>query len=356
MPLLSHIVGTRPNFVKAAPVIRALNLQSGFEQRVIHTGQHYDANLSDTIIHDVGMREPTVNLGVGSGSHARQTATAMLRLDDDFEATRPDMVIVYGDVNSSLAAALVASKRNVPIAHVESGLRSFDRNMPEETNRVLVDAMSSLLFTTSPEAADNLIREGINPESVHFVGNTMVDSLEWSREQRGSSLVGQRLNLPSEFVFVTVHRPGNLEDPGRLNQIVEGLYALSRRVTLVFPVHPRGKEVLREAGLDASESLLITPPLGYIDSTWLVENSRFVITDSGGIQEEALALGTPCFTVRDNTERPVTLTPGGNQLVSPGKLGELRVSQDMSTARVPESWDGVASLRLSEVLARILGE
>lgn len=359
MPLLTHVVGTRPNFVKAAPVIRALEANLEIHQRVVHTGQHYDATMSDSIIRDVGMREPDVNLGVGSGSHANQTATAMLRLDEEFDANTPDMVIVYGDVNSTLAAALVATKRQLPVTHVEAGLRSFDRKMPEETNRVLVDAMSTLLFTTSPEAEENLVREGVNPDKIHFVGNTMVDTLEWTREHRRQSSIAQQLDLPKEFALVTIHRPGNLEDPGRLKQIVDGLRALSNRTTIVFPVHPRGRRVLRNAGLRDSKTLLITEPVGYVDSTWLVENSKFVITDSGGIQEESTALRTRCYTVRKNTERPTTTTSGTNELIEPEEIEQvdevgntdfLGPPADGGVSRISQ-WDGQAAVRIGTVLA-----
>ena len=359
MPLLTHIVGTRPNFVKAAPVIRQLEAHPHIHQRVVHTGQHYDATMSDSIIDDVGMRRPDVNLGVGSGSHARQTATAMLRIDEEFDATTPDIVIVYGDVNSTLAAALVASKRHIPIAHVEAGLRSFDRTMPEEINRILVDAMSTVLFTTSPEAEENLVREGIHPDKIHFVGNTMIDTLEWTKEKRRSSSIAKQLELPEDFALVTVHRPGNLEDPARLKQIVEGLRALSDRTTIVFPVHPRGRQVLRDAGLRESKTLLITEPVGYVDSTWLVENSKFVITDSGGIQEEATALGTKCFTVRENTERPVTLEQGSNTLLRSDEIGQVGDTQRTGhrafpaheNAATPDKWDGHSAHRISALLA-----
>lgn len=356
MPLLTHMVGTRPNFVKAAPVIRALEAHPQIHQRVVHTGQHYDATMSDSIIDDVGMRRPDVNLGVGSGSHAGQTATAMLRIDEEFDATTPDMVIVYGDVNSTLAAALVAAKRHIPIAHVEAGLRSFDRNMPEEINRILVDAVSAVLFTTSPEAEENLVREGVHPDKIHFVGNTMIDTLEWTKEKRRSSSIAKQLELPEKFALVTVHRPGNLEDPERLNQIVEGLRILSGRITLVFPVHPRGRKALEDAGLRESKTLLIIDPVGYIDSTWLVENSKFVVTDSGGIQEESTALGTRCFTVREGTERPITITFGSNSLLALHGIASLSGEENFVVGHTPPYWNGQSGVAIAEELSRSVEE
>ena len=350
MPLLTHIVGTRPNFVKAAPVIRALETVPGIQQRVVHTGQHYDATMSDNIIDDVGMSQPDINLGVGAGTHASQTATAMLRIDKEFHARTPDMVIVYGDVNSTLAAALVATKRHTPVAHVEAGLRSFDRTMPEEINRILVDTMSTMLFTTSPEAEENLAREGVNPSRIHFVGNTMIDTLEWTKEQRRQSSIAQRLELPKGFALVTIHRPGNLEDPERLKQIVEGLRALSGRTTIVFPVHPRGRQVLRDAGLRESKTLLVTNPVGYIDSTWLVEHSEFVVTDSGGLQEESSFLGTACYTVRASTERPITLARGTNFLIRPEDIASIGNGLHRARASLIPGWTGEASSKIATLV------
>ena len=336
---LSHVVGARPNFVKAAPVIRALENIPEVEQRIIHTGQHYDPAMSDNIIRDVGMREPDINLGIGSGTHAEQTAKAMMALEADFVEHPPDMVLVYGDVNSTLAGALAASKLNIPIAHVEAGLRSFDRTMPEEINRIIVDSISDIHFVTSEDAIENLVLEGIPRDNVFFVGNTMIDSIIFTESRWRESDVVERLGIGDGFVLVTLHRPSNVDDPDRLAQIVNQLDRISQSSKLVFPVHPRTREKFESAGLTSSDQLTLIEPVPYFDAISLMSQASVVITDSGGVQEETTFLGTPCLTVRDSTERPITLTMGTNRLVEVHLLEEeslaagVRAGEDSPAAR-----------------------
>ena len=348
---LSHVVGARPNFVKAAPVIRALENIAGMEQRIIHTGQHYDPAMSDNIIRDVGMREPDINLGIGSGSHAEQTAKALMALEADFIEHRPDMVVVYGDVNSTLAGALAASKLKIRIAHVEAGLRAFDRSMPEEINRILVDSISDIHFVTFEDALKNLLREGIQRDNVFFVGNTMIDSIIFTEPLWRESDVVERLGLAECFVLVTLHRPSNVDDPERLAQIVEQLERISQSSPVVFPVHPRTREKFERAGLKSLEQLKLIEPLPYVDVMSLIAQASVVITDSGGVQEETTFLGTPCLTVRDSTERPITLTHGTNQLVRTDELAKrVLLFSDTGESRTPVGlrlWEGKAATRLA---------
>jgi len=351
--LLVHVVGARPNFVKAAPVIRAL-AAAGVAQRVIHTGQHYDDSLSGIFFAELELPAPDLNLGVGSGSHARQTAALLVALEDAFEAVRPALVIDYGDVNSTLAAALVAAKLHLPQAHVEAGLRSFDMDMPEEVNRRIADALADLCFATSAEAVDNLRREGVAAERIHLVGNPMIDSLEAARprlDPAGARTAAGVADVP--YGVVTLHRPGNVDEPVRTRALVEGLAAAAAMVPLVFPVHPRGRAALVAAGLGDVPGLRMIEPLGYRAFLSLVAGSAVVVTDSGGVQEETTILGVPCLTVRPNTERPVTITHGTNRLIGPGDLpaavaGALAAGRP-APAR-PPLWDGRAGARIAAVL------
>jgi len=354
---LVHVVGARPNFVKAAPVIRAL-AAAGVTQRVVHTGQHYDEALSGIFFAELELPAPDLNLGVGSGSHARQTAALLVALEEAFEALRPALVIDYGDVNSTLAAALVAAKLHLPQAHVEAGLRSFDMSMPEEVNRRVADALAALCFATSADAVDNLRREGVSAERIHLVGNSMIDSLEVIRPRLDPAGARAAAGVPDgPYGVVTLHRPGNVDEPHRTRALVDGLAASAAQVPLVFPVHPRGRAALEAAGLAGVPGLRLVEPLGYLAFLSLLAGAAVAITDSGGVQEETTILGVPCLTVRPNTERPVTITHGTNRLIEPGELaaavadvlGAGRAAPGRPPTR-PPLWDGRAGARIADVL------
>ena len=370
-----HVVGTRPNFVKTAPVIAALETRTAgrergdvrFAQVLVHTGQHYDPGLSDVFFRQLGLPEPDYHLGVGSGSHAVQTAHVLERLEPVLLQERPDLVIVVGDVNSTLAAALCATKLGIPVAHVEAGLRSGDRSMPEELNRLLTDQLVDLLFTTELSAGENLAREGIDAAKVHFVGNTMIDTLERLLPKARGGEVLERLHLGARgYGLVTLHRPSNVDDAAQLEALVGALRRISEHVPLVWPVHPRTRARLGDmqhvggqqaARGSAKPRLLLTEPLGYVDFLQLMDGARMVLTDSGGIQEETTVLGVPCLTVRTTTERPVTVTEGTNRLVDPrdgaailGAVGEVLAAPMPATGHRPEFWDGHAAERIAAAL------
>jgi UDP-N-acetylglucosamine 2-epimerase (non-hydrolysing) len=350
---LVHVVGARPNFVKAAPVLRAL-ADGGATQWLVHTGQHYDPLLSDVFFTDLNLPAPDVSLGVGSGSHAVQTAALLVALEQEFLARPPAKVIVYGDINSTLAAALVCAKLGIPIAHVEAGLRSFDNSMPEEINRRVTDALSDELFVTSPEGLDNLAREGVGAERMHLVGNPMIDTLLAHLDRFDPVPVRARLGVPDRYAVVTLHRPANVDTPEAAMRLVAALRDVGERLPLVFPVHPRGRQMLERVGLLDVPGILVIEPLGYLDFLSLVRGAAVVVTDSGGIQEETTILDVPCLTLRPNTERPITITHGTNRLVTPEALGagvdaalggELRRRGDG-----PPLWDGHAGGRIADVL------
>jgi UDP-N-acetylglucosamine 2-epimerase (non-hydrolysing) len=356
-----HVVGARPNFVKMAPVIAALDEREDVVQRIVHTGQHYDARMSAEMLSDLEFPEPDIFLGVGSGTHGAQTARALEAFERVLLDERPDLVCVGGDVNSSLAVALAAAKLGIPIAHVEAGLRSFDWTMPEEINRVLTDRLSDVLFTHSPEAAPNLAAEGIEADRVHFVGNTMIDSLRRFEARAAERRPWQSLGVDrGEYVLVTLHRPSNVDTGPQLTRIVEALVELAAHARVVFPVHPRTTERLGAEGLlpglvDAGVDCL--DPLGYLDFLGLEIGAGAMVTDSGGVQEEASALGIPCFTLRPNTERPVTITHGTNTLLGedPAPIGDIRPNALERRAARIEGWDGHAGRRAADVIAAVLG-
>ncbi|ACZ83405.1 non-hydrolyzing UDP-N-acetylglucosamine 2-epimerase [Streptosporangium roseum] len=353
-PLVLHVLGARPNFVKAAPVVRGL-AALGVRQGIVHTGQHYDALMSDVFFADLGLPEPIANLGVGSGSHARQTAALLTGLEDVVLAHGPALVVVYGDVNSTLAAILVCSKLHIPTAHVEAGLRSFDREMPEEVNRVVTDALSDILFATSPDALSHLANEGVDPARVHLVGNPMIDSLFSALDHLDPAPVRSRLGLPERYGVATLHRPGNVDDPASAKELVDAVLAVSERIPIAVPLHPRGRARLAEAGLVSGENLLIIDPLGYVDFLSLVRGASLVVTDSGGVQEETTMLGVPCLTVRPNTERPITVTHGTNRLVTPALLpaaADRALADGAATpsGELPPLWDGKAGPRIARVI------
>jgi UDP-N-acetylglucosamine 2-epimerase (non-hydrolysing) len=350
-----YVIGTRPNFVKTAPVIGALRARMPEGRHaIVHTGQHYDRLMSEIFLDELGVPAPDHLLEVGSGSHARQTARVMERLEPVLEEERPDLVIVPGDVNSTLAAALTAAKMRIPIAHLESGLRSFDRTMPEELNRIVTDQLSSQLFIHSPEANDNLHAEGVPAERIHLVGNTMIDTLVALEDRFRAAASAGRLGVePGRYVLVTLHRPALVDGP-LLAETIERLAALAREIPVVFPVHPRTRAMM-EAIASEHPGLLLRDPLGYIDFLSLLADAGAVLTDSGGIQEETTYLGIPCFTLRDNTERPITITAGTNTLLGldPAAISQIPAALARRPPTRPEPpplWDGHASERIASVV------
>jgi UDP-N-acetylglucosamine 2-epimerase (non-hydrolysing) len=345
--------------MKVAPVMAGLEEQGRFDQLLVHTGQHYGYEMSEVFFAQLGLRAPDVNLGVGSGSHAWQTATIMLRFEETVLQHTPDLVLVYGDVNSTVAASLVCAKLHIPVGHVEAGLRSFDRSMPEETNRVLTDQIADLLFTPSYDADENLAREGVAADRIHRVGNVMIDSLVRLLPQGRRRWPTQRaeLDVPEPYGLVTLHRPSNVDAPATLAQVLNTLDSLSRSVYLLFPVHPRTQKGIAELGWrPSSATLRLVEPMSYLDFLAAMAHATLVITDSGGIQEETTYLNVPCFTVRRNTERPITLSLGTNVLVGQdtGRLqAEVRrvLEGRGGHGQVPPLWDGRAGGRIAAVIA-----
>jgi len=353
-----NVVGARPNFVKIGPLLREMRRHPAIAPTLVHTGQHYDEAMSRQFFGDLDLPVPDHDLQVGSGSHAVQTAEVMRRLEPVLTASRPDAVLVVGDVNSTLAATLTAVKLGIPVVHVEAGLRSFDRTMPEEINRVLTDAVADVLFITEEGARANLLREGAAPEKIHFVGNVMADALLASRMRWSASTIVERLRLTGRpFAVLTLHRPANVDDPDVLDELLGALRTIGRRLPIVFPVHPR---VRARLGADATEAgatrgLVCLPPLGYLDFVALMSRARLVLTDSGGIQEETTMLGVPCLTLRQNTERPVTVSQGTNRVV--GTRPDTVVAEAFRTlddpprpVGPPPLWDGAAARRIVDVL------
>jgi UDP-N-acetylglucosamine 2-epimerase (non-hydrolysing) len=344
--------------MKVAPLCRALDALPGVRTRLVHTGQHYDRNMSDTFFTDLEIPEPWRNLGVGSGSHAAQTAEVMLRFEPLLDEDRPDVLVVVGDVNSTIACALVAVKKGIPVAHVEAGLRSFDRTMPEEINRLLVDAISDVLLVTERSGMENLAREGVDPARVFLTGNVMIDTLLRCRPKAAASDVTARLGVePRRFGVLTLHRPSNVDDPARLRALLDALSDVARECPLVFPIHPRTRKKAADAGIDlaARPGLVLCDPLRYLDFLALMDRARVLLTDSGGVQEEACVIGVPCLTLRENTERPVTVETGINRLVGsdPARVREAAlaaVRAPLAAPRPPELWDGRAAERIARIL------
>jgi UDP-N-acetylglucosamine 2-epimerase (non-hydrolysing) len=364
------VVGARPNFMKIAPIMRALDAAEPLTGFLVHTGQHYDEAMSDSFFADLGIAPPDRNLAVGSASHALQTAEIMRRFEPVLDEVAPAAVLVVGDVNSTIAAALVAAKKAVPVIHVEAGLRSFDRSMPEEINRLLTDQLSDLLFTTERRALDNLVREGIDADKVHFVGNTMIDTLLMNRERATPArrtLAGideaaaLGLGEGGDYGVLTLHRPSNVDDPATLRRLIDCLTAESARLPIVFPAHPRTRARIEAAGLEGAvqgSKLILTHPLPYLAMLGMMAEARAVLTDSGGIQEETTALGVPCFTLRTSTERPITVDEGTNTMVGPDPDAIRAGLDDLfatggKAGRIPDLWDGRAAGRIAEVLGRI---
>ena len=356
-----HVVGARPNFMKVAPIMREMaRYPDEFEQLLVHTGQHYDDSMSKVFFEDLELSRPDVNLGVGSGSHAWQTAQVMLRFEPILLDHKPDWAIVVGDVNSTLACALVCSKLGVRVAHVEAGLRSFDRTMPEEINRLLTDQIADLLFTPSRDGNENLLSEGVAPKKIHFVGNVMIDTLTRLLPRVAERTTLTDLGLrPQGYVLVTLHRPLNVDDPTTLTEILTALVKISHELPVIFPVHPRTHQRITDLNpkLDTCNLRLVSP-LGYLDFLALEKDAALVLTDSGGVQEETTYLGVPCLTARPNTERPVTITHGTNSLVQSERQALVKAAMTclnwdnrraMGDKR-PELWDGQASGRIVRIL------
>jgi UDP-N-acetylglucosamine 2-epimerase (non-hydrolysing) len=346
-----HVVGARPNFMKVAPVLHALSGRPGVQQTLVHTGQHYDPNMSDVFFQQLGIPAPDVNLSVGSGTHAKQTAEIMTRFEPVVVERKPDMVLVYGDVNSTVAATLVCSKLGILVGHVEAGLRSFDRAMPEEINRLVTDQLADLLFTPSEDGDVNLQREGIPREKIHLVGNVMIDSLVRLLPE---ILRHTTPGLPKRYALVTLHRPSNVDDSATLKGILKSLLDVSQDLSVVFPAHPRTRQRITEFGLNADQ-LRLLDPLPYVEFLALQRGATVVITDSGGIQEETTYLGVPCLTLRNNTERPVTVSLGTNVLVGQDaeKLrSELANILDGKAKKgtIPPLWDGNTGERIADIL------
>ncbi len=357
------VVGARPNFMKMDPVLRALEKDpERFSTTLVHTGQHYDDAMSRVFFEQLGLRVPDVDLGVGSGTHAVQTASVMMKIEPVLAEVAPDVVVVVGDVNSTLAAALVAAKLGIPIAHVEAGLRSFDRRMPEEINRIVTDALSSFLLTPSPDGDENLLKEGVAPEKIHRVGNVMIDTLLRCRNLARESEILRTLGLESKsYCLVTIHRPSNVDDPDALVRVIQILLEVADRLPVVFPAHPRSVRRIEEAGLmdclDGHEGIRRIGPQSYLDFLALQSEAAVVLTDSGGVQEETTVLGVPCLTLRENTERPVTVTQGTNEIVG---LDRPRIVESVDRVlrgegkegRIPDLWDGHAAERIVDVFRK----
>jgi UDP-N-acetylglucosamine 2-epimerase (non-hydrolysing) len=355
--LICNVVGARPNFMKMAPVIEALSAR-GLPQVLVHTGQHYDSTMSQVFFDELGMPKPDIFLGVGSDNQARQTAKIMVGFDAVCEERKPDLVIVAGDVNSTIACALVATKRNIRVAHVESGLRSRDREMPEEINRVLTDHMSDFLFTSEEGAATNLRAEGIPAEKIHFVGNCMVDTLFKHRDVAVRREPWKKFGLtPGHYALATLHRPSNVDDPTKLTELISVLERIAATIPVLFPVHPRTRERLKHQPAPRTAALQFCDPLPYVEFTGMQAKARIALTDSGGVQEETTALGVPCLTLRRNTERPATITHGTNKLVGDEPAAILAafdacMADATLATRRPALWDGAAAPRIAAVVAK----
>ena len=355
------VVGTRPNFIKAAPLLDALSSHGDFAPRLVHTGQHFDASMSDLIFENLGMPEPDVFLGASNTAPSLQIAEVMAALHDEFEKQRPDLVLVFGDVNSTLAGALVANKMDIPLGHVEAGLRSFDRRMPEEHNRIVTDMLSDLLFTPSEDADKNLFKEGVPKSRIHRVGNIMVDSLLRVKPKAEALDAWKKFDLvQGEYLLVTIHRPANVDEPEALGEILGALKKIGKAMPIVFPVHPRTRREIAKASVEQDlirAGVRLPEPAGYLEFLNLMMNARLVLTDSGGIQEETTVLGIPCLTARENTERPITLSQGTNRLVGVTTRSildgfEKALAEKGRVSITPPLWDGRTSERIISILNR----
>jgi UDP-N-acetylglucosamine 2-epimerase (non-hydrolysing) len=360
-----NVVGARPNFMKVAPLMRAYKkYPDRIKATLVHTGQHYDDGMSSIFFSQLNIPPPDVFLGVGSGSHACQTAEVMKLFERAVERQRPDLVLVVGDVNSTLAASIVAAKLRIPIAHVEAGLRSYDRTMPEEINRIVTDSLADFLFTTSRDADLNLMKEGIDEAKIHFVGNTMIDTLLSMKPLLQSSEIKRTLGVDTRrYAFMTLHRPSNVDERSVLTGICEAVLQLQEHIHIVWPLHPRTKKMLRTfdllTALESATRLMLCEPISYLDSLSLMSGASFVMTDSGGIQEETTVLGIPCLTLRENTERPITVLEGTNEVIGNNKAillekASFLLSGTIKQGRIPELWDGRSAERIVGVLLQSL--
>ena len=361
---IANIVGARPNLVKIAPLMAAMK-RPEIQPLLIHTGQHYDEQMSDVFFRQMRIPEPDVNLEVGSGTHGWQTAEILKRVETVFIEHKPDLVLVVGDVNSTIAASIAAAKLGIPIAHVEAGLRSFDRTMPEEINRVLTDSIADYLFVTEEDAIENLLREGRSKDCIYMVGNVMIDALQQFLPIARQSKIGQELGLIDasnsfrSFGVLTLHRPANVDSPDQLRQLMGAVENVASQIPVIFPAHPRTQQKMQQAGLQNHGGIRIVPPLGYLDFVCLLSHATIVLTDSGGIQEETTSLGVPCLTLRENTERPVTAREGTNQIVGQNPEKITRAAQEILSGTVkkgrsPRFWDGKAAQRIVDTLVEIL--
>jgi UDP-N-acetylglucosamine 2-epimerase (non-hydrolysing) len=356
-----HVIGARPNYMKVAPVYEALKAHTGIRQVLVNTGQHYDRAMAGIFLQEFGLPTPDVDLGVGSGSHATQTAKVMIGFEQVCTDLRPDLVVVVGDVNSTMAASIVAAKMLIPIAHVEAGLRSFDRTMPEEINRIVTDRLADVLLTPSPDADENLRHEGVAADRIHRVGNVMIDTLLRFRAMATLDRVRDRIDVRSgQYAVVTLHRPSNVDDPEVFARLLDVMRRIAARLPVVFPMHPRTQERLRSSGVALDgPGLIVCEPLGYIDFLSLTSHARIVLSDSGGLQEESTALGIPCLTLRENTERPATVTHGTNRIVGTDPARIMAAFDEWFTnpppPKCPELWDGRTAPRIAGVLSRFVG-
>ncbi len=359
-----NVAGARPNFMKIAPLMEAFAAEPRIEPMLVHTGQHYDERMSDLFFRQLGIPAPDVNLGVGSGSHATQTAAIMTAFEPIVLAEKPDAVLVVGDVNSTIACGLVAVKLGVTLIHVEAGLRSGDRTMPEEINRILTDSISDWLFVTEKSGKENLLREGVDPSRIHVVGNVMIDTLLKNRAKAEASTILDELGLDGKpYAALTLHRPANVDDPVVLGGLLDALEAISRDMPIVFPIHPRTRKNIDGSPLAgrvaAMTGLRLLDPLGYLDFLKLTSSARLVLTDSGGIQEETTILQVPCLTLRENTERPITAEVGSNRIVGTDPARILAAYREATSGaarkpRIPDLWDGQAAERIAKILADVL--
>jgi len=353
-----NVVGARPNFMKIAPLQELMQQYNNFNPILLHTGQHYDKRMSQIFFDELSLPKPDIYLGIGSGTHTWQTANVMLKFEEIIVREKPDLVLVVGDVNSTLACSLVATKLHIPVAHIEAGLRSFDRTMPEEINRQITDLLSDYLFTTSPEAEKNLINEGIDKDKIYYVGNVMIDTLNKFRECASSVSLPSNVHF-DKYALLTLHRPSNVDDKDTLNSILDALDYIQKHLPIVFPIHPRTRKMFKtfnlEKRVNQMSNLILTEPLGYLQFIKLMMNAQLVLTDSGGIQEETTVLGVPCLTLRNNTERPITITSGTNILVGMESKAiihqaDIILNGDSKKGQIPPLWDGKAAIRIIEIL------
>jgi len=357
------IAGARPNFMKIAPIARAFDKHSQINYKIVHTGQHYDKNMSDIFFEELGIRQPDYHLGAGGGTHAQQTAKIMIGFEEICENDRPNLVIVVGDVNSTLACSIVAKKMHIKVAHVEAGLRSFDLSMPEEINRMVTDSISDLFFITEAQGMTNLLKEGKSPESLHFVGHVMIDNLFYQLEKLKEIDTArfptfQFKKTQKAYGVVTLHRPSNVDNKQSLETIFETLTQISKTLPLIFPIHPRTRKNMEAFNITPGSNIELTEPLSYMEFLNLWKDAEFALTDSGGLQEETTALGIPCLTIRNNTERPITVTQGTNELMGTSRekiLGSFKkiMNNDWKTGQRPKLWDGNTAERIVALIFRL---